>query len=135
MEVIAQVLKQPHDYSQLKQVYTSWDTHCKSQLFLDLAIVHRSTVAIGLVADIEGPEIFQQPYDDHDRITPIYVAQLLGTLNDDYDEITEYMLKRISQMVAWNRRRGLLWLLRQKKQPWMQKLSGSLTRHLVEEFL
>lgn len=84
METIVEALKADKSYTELRSLYSDWDSMGKNILFLDLAIVHRNLTGVKLIGDIEGAHVYETPYDELDRVTPLYVAQLLSTLSEDY---------------------------------------------------
>ena len=64
-------------YKEIKSLYDAWDDSSKELLLADLAIVHRNYDAIRFIGDEAGVDIFYTPYDNNDRITPFYIAELL----------------------------------------------------------
>lgn len=139
MEVIVEALKVKKPYDELKELYERWETAGKMLLFLDLSIVHQCSTGVKLIGDLEGPEIYLQPYDEYDRVTPIYVAQLLSKISETYNELSEYMLTRIKLGKSWDRRKGTLWVLKRSKQAkrndLLFRLPKSLQRYTIENFM
>ena len=82
----------------------------KDHLFLDLAIVHRCKDGVKLIGDILGPSVYLTPYDEHERVTPLYIAQLLSRNHKDYEDLAIYMYNRIECDKPWNRRKYFLWV-------------------------
>lgn len=95
MEVIVTALKEHKPYDELKSMLETWEGDGKSHIFLDLAIVHKNKEGVKLIGDIEGANIYVTPYDMYDRVTPIYISQLLSSLHDEYEDILNYMLRRV----------------------------------------
>jgi len=134
METISEALKENKPYSELKNLWAAADFQSKSNFFLDLAIVYKCKEGVRLVGEMEGFNVYLDPYDDYDEVTPFYTAQLLSTLNQEYSEICEYMLRLIEESKPWNRRKSLLWLHRLKKSS-LARLPNSVVRKLAQEFL
>lgn len=139
MEVIVEALKVKKPYNELKSLYEKWEANGKMLLFLDLSIVHQSSTGIKLIGDIEGPEIYLQPYDELDRITPIYLAQVLSHISDSYNDLSNYMLTRVKLGKPWDRRKGILWVLKKAKKTQRNhcifRLPKSLQRYIIESFV
>lgn len=136
MDQISDALKTHQPYEVLQKLYTAWDADFKALLFVDLAVMHRCTRGLKLIGDIEGPHIFESPYDEHDKVTPIYVAQLLGQFNAEYQLLADYMESRVKGSRRWERVHGWLWVLERKGsgKP-LGRLPDDLRRVVAEEFL
>jgi hypothetical protein len=132
MEIIVQALKENRSYDELSKLWTDWDSDMKQYLFLDLAIVHRCKDGIQLIGDLLGPSIYLTPYDVSEKVTPLYIAQLLSRSHQDYAELASYMCTRIEFSQPWNRRKSFLWVWKHKKTP---KLPTGILKMLVTEFL
>jgi hypothetical protein len=132
MDVIVKALKEQENYEELLRLWHGWESDLKSYLFLDLAIVHKCKEGVKLIGDLMGAEIYLTPYDEHQRVTPLYIAHLLSKTHKDYEEIAKYMQDRIDSKSIWNRRKAFCWLLDNKKAP---KLPSSLLKHMVTEFM
>ncbi|OMJ91978.1 hypothetical protein SteCoe_5415 [Stentor coeruleus] len=132
MDLVVQALKEHKKYPELKKLWDEWDYELKNYLFLDLAIVHKNKDGVKLVADILGPSIYLTPYDEHERVTPLYIAQLLSRSDKDYEGLALYMYNRIEDSIPWNRRKSFLYVWRNDKQP---KLPNGILNLLVLEFL
>lgn len=135
MDRISDALKAQQSYEVLQKLYTSWEADFKALLFVDLAVTHRSTQGLKLIIDLEGPEILTKPYDEHEKVTPIYVAQLLGRFNAEYLEVALYMERRVKGSKNWERRHGFLWLVEREKKVGLRNVSDDLIRYIAEEFL
>lgn len=135
MDQISDALKAQQSYEVLQKLYTSWNADFKALLFVDLAVTHKSTQGLKLIIDLEGPEILIRPYDEHEKVTPMYVAQLLGKFNADYQKVAMYMERRVKGSRDWERRHGFLWVLGRKEGQGLRKVSDDLVRYVAEEFL
>lgn len=91
MNEITEALKNQCNYKEIKELYDAWDDSSKELLLADLAIVHRNYDAIRFIGDEAGVDIFYTPYDNNDRITPFYIAELLWTLNSEYQTICDFI--------------------------------------------
>ena len=132
MDVIINAFKEQKGYEELHRLWAEWESDLKTYLFLDLAIVHKCKEGVKLIGDLMGADIYLTPYDEQQRVTPLYIAQLLSKSHKDYEEIAKYMLDRIESKSAWNRRKTFCWILDKKKAP---KLPGSILRQMVVEFM
>ncbi|CAG9318801.1 unnamed protein product [Blepharisma stoltei] len=134
MEVIVTALKEQKPYDELKDMLINWDGDGKTHIFLDLAIVHKCKEGVRLIGDMEGPNIYMTPYDLYDRVTPIYISQLLSSLHEDYNDILNYMIVRIEDSKPWNRRKYYLFIMKFSKF-WSSKLPKGIIRMIGEEYL
>ena len=91
METVVEKLKENRPYRELKEEYHKWQHDAKSHLFLDLAIVHKSMDGVRLIGDECGTNIYLVPYDEYEKVTPLYVASLLSRLHSDHTKISDYM--------------------------------------------
>ena len=132
MEVIVDALKEQRSSMELSELWEKWDSDLKSHLFLDLAIVHRCKDGVRLIGDMMGPTVYLTPYDEHERVTPLYIAQLLSRSHKDYEELAWYMHSRIESSKPWNRRKMFLWVWKDGKLP---KVPAGVLRLIVLEFL
>ena len=132
MEVIVVALKEQKTYTELSNLWKNWDSDLKSHLFLDLAIVHRCKDGVKLIGDILGPDVYLTPYDEHERVTPLYIARLLSRSHQDYEDLAVYMFNRLEDSKPWNRRKLFLWVWRHKK---LEKLPAGILWTVALEFL
>lgn len=132
MEVIVEAMKEHKSYMELSRLWEDWDSDLKSHLFLDLAIVHRCKDGVRLIGDMLGPLVYLTPYDEKERVTPLYIAQLLSRSHKDYEDLAGYMHGRVESSKPWNRRKLFLWVWQCKKQP---KLPVGILKQIVLEFL
>lgn len=135
MELAAAKIKDKAPYSELKQLLMDWEHSVKVELFLDLAIVHKNKEGVRLVGDLYGEHFYMSPYDVQNKVTPIYVAQLLSRLHPEYAELASYMLQRIENNKPWNRRRPFLWAWTQRTQKLFCCLPKPLLRAVALEYL
>jgi hypothetical protein len=131
MQTIIEALKEQKDCAELSKLWEEWDTELKSYLFLDLAIVHRCINGVKLIGDILGPLVYLTPYDEQERVTPLYISQLLSKSHKDYEEISEYMINRLESSNLWNRRKMFLWVFKHNKHP---KLPVGILKTIVLEY-
>ena len=132
MEVIVDALKEQRSYMELSVLWKKWDSDLKDHLFLDLAIVHRCKDGVRLIGDMMGPSVYLTPYDEHEKVTPLYIAQLLSRSHKDYEDLACYMYSRIECSKPWNRRKMFLWIWKCGKHP---KLPTGVLTLLVLDFL
>jgi hypothetical protein len=136
MEDITDALKQNASYKTIKDIYGKWEEDSKALLLADLAIVHKHFEALRFIVDEEGVDIFYTPYDTSDRITPFYIAELLCTLNKEYEAVKDYIHDAANK---WGRKANYLWvnkLTREKKvNTLLSKIPQSVARYICEEFL
>jgi hypothetical protein len=123
MDAITSALKDSASYSSIKTIYEDWDDENKALLLADLAIVHKHFDALRYIIDAEGIEIFYTPYDNAERITPFYIAELLCTLNKDYEVVREYIHNAKHK---WGRKVGYLWVNKFSKEEEMKHVLQKL---------
>ena len=134
METIVEALKLNKPRDELLNLYNSWESHGKNLLFLDLAIVHRCYNGVKLIGELEGPNVYETPYDEWDRVTPLYISQLLSSLSDEYMHLTQFMLRQIEYSQPWPRRRGILWTYKHANSMPIKRLPKSIIRYIAEHF-
>ena len=131
MDIVASSLRSQRSYKELKEVFNEWEEKNKGFLFLDLAILHKNFEGVRLIGDLLGPNFFLSTYDNFEKVTPVYIAQILSRIHSDYALMSEFMLKSIEDSKPWNRRKHILWVFKHKKIP----MSKALFKEIVLEYL